>query len=277
MTAKNPPDAVPDADLVRWLDGELDDTERARVEAAVAEDPALAQRLEQLRRRARAFGTLLRAADPVANGAAEPAVRSDGERESKLVELDAAWAAQQGVEPHPVRPYRPLPAWARAAALVAFLLAASLFVPPVRAWIAGVLAPVLGRSEEAPLRGLAVPPSAAEAPIDTLSVTFVTDAAAFTIEFAAVPAAGALTVERAQSDSASASVYTAGGGEELQRIRTDLLRISNASTSTADYRVALPASVTQVTVRLPGREDGVWRIEAGAEPRRVFPLGAEPR
>lgn len=143
MTDRYPDAAVTDADLIRYLDGEQDDAERARIEAALAGDPALAVRLEQLRRRGQSLKPLLEATDPRPQESVRPA-RPPASAGPDVIDLNAAWAAQQGVEPHVVRPYRPLPGWVRAAAILAFLLAGSLLVPPVRAWLAGVLASVLG-------------------------------------------------------------------------------------------------------------------------------------
>src|SRR5690606_25924738 len=53
-----------DAELVRYLDGELDEQGRARLESAIAAAPAVQARLEQLRRRGEALRERLREADP---------------------------------------------------------------------------------------------------------------------------------------------------------------------------------------------------------------------
>jgi hypothetical protein len=265
MTSNHSPGAaVTDAELIRYLDGELDDDERGRIDEALAGDPGLARRFAQLRTRAERLSALLGATDAAPAVAAAPPAAP-----AKVIDLNAAWAAQQGVPPHPVRPYRPLPGWLRAAAVVAFLLAGTLLVPPVRAWIAGVLARAFDRGDETTAIGSR---PVASPPVDTLSITFATGSATFTLEFAAAPAAGRLVVERTRVDSVFAALYTAGGGEELQRVRSDLLRIANAAGSTADYRLVLPSVVSTVVVRVPGRADVVWRFDTGGPQRQVIEL-----
>ena len=277
MTSNHSPGAaVTDAELIRYLDGELDDDERDRIDEALAGDPVLARRLAQLRTRAERLSALLGATDAAPAVAAAPPAASapvaaaPPAAPARVIDLNAAWAAQQGVPPHPVRPYRPLPGWFRAAAVVAFLLAGALLVPPVRAWIAGVLTRVFDGGDEATPATGSQP--VATTPIDTLSITFATGSATFTIEFAAAPAAGRLVVERTQVDSVSASLYTAGGREGLQRVRSDLLRVANTAGSTADYRLALPPVVGTVVVRVPGRADTVWRFDEGGPQRQVIEL-----
>jgi len=266
MTANHSPDAaVDDADLIRWLDGELDDDERARVDDAVARDPALAARLEQLRGRAARLSALLQGTDPdlaVVAGVSHAPV-------AKVIELNAAWAARQGMPARTVPPPQPVPGWLQAAAIIALLLSASLLVPPVRAWIVGLLRPADGPGTFTPI--VATP--AAALPIDTLGIRFESAATTFTIEFATAPAAGTLSVEWQDVDSVLAERYSAGGGEELMRIDEGLLRIRNAAASTADYRVVLPGRVAAVTVRVPGRPDATWQFTTGAARSRTLELG----
>jgi hypothetical protein len=276
MTSNHSPGAaVTDAELIRYLDGELDDDERGRIDEALAGDPGLARRFAQLRTRAERLSALLGATDAApAVAAAPPAASAPGAAAppaapAKVIDLNAAWAAQQGVPPHPVRPYRPLAGWLRAAAVVAFLLAGTLLVPPVRAWIAGVLARAFDKGDEATAIGSR---PVASPPVDTLSITFATGSATFTLEFAAAPTAGRLVVERTRIDSVFAALYTTGGGEELQRVRSDLLRVANAAASTADYRLVLPSVVSTVVVRVPGRADAVWRFDTGGPQRQVIEL-----
>jgi len=266
MTANHAPDAaVDDADLVRYLDGELPEPERARVEEALSRDAALSTRLEQLRDHSARFSSLLAGADVklAAAGGSGHATRNNG---GKVIELNAAWAAQQGVPARVVPPPRALPVWLRAAAIIAVLLGGSLFVPPVRAWLAGLLEPVRdGAGDSA-----SVPDVPPVVPVDTLGIRFESSAAAWTIEFGSAPSAGVLTVEWTAADSVTAERYSDGGEEELVRMRAGLLRVRNAPASTARYRVVLPPSVTEVTIRVPGRADVTWPASVG---RRSLDLG----
>jgi hypothetical protein len=73
---------IDEAMLIAWVDGELDEVTRRRVDRAVAEDPALAQRLETHRRlRARLSGHYA----PVAAEPVPPTMRSLLEDGAKLV------------------------------------------------------------------------------------------------------------------------------------------------------------------------------------------------
>lgn len=273
MTREDAPDAdVHDGDLIRWLDGDLTAGERARVDRALAADPALAARLEQLRTRAGRLTELLRATDP-APAAPAPVVPGP-ESAGSVIDLNAAWAARQGVAPHVVRQYRPMPGTLRAAIVAGMLLAGALLVPPVRAWLSGVLRPAVVDGNPGTPTVRAPAPAA---PIDSLGITFVTEAASFVIEFAAAPAAGVLTIEWTDGDRVSAERYTAGGGEELQRIRPDLLRVVNGATSSANYRIVVPRSVTTVSVRMPGRADVVRRVSEGGSDRLRIELGSPSR
>jgi len=103
------------------------------------------------------------------------------------------------------------------------------------------------------------------------TIRFESAADAWTIEFGSAPAAGALTDEWAAADSVTAERWSEGGDEELVLMRDGLLRVRNGAASTARYRVVLPAHVTEVTVRVPGRADVVWRAAEGS---RTLDLGA---
>lgn len=229
MTAKDPPDsAVQDADLVRYLDGELDTADRKRVADALASDPTLSRRMEQLRARASRLTALRQAIDP---DPSEVPTHGTAPHVSKVVELNAAWAAQQGVEPHIVAPYRPMPGYLRAAAVIAALLAASLLVPPVRAWIVATFRSIAGEDAEA----AAIGQPDTLMPINTFSISFATAAPAFTIEFTAAPAAGRLVIASTAGGRVSAEVHgEPGPTEELQRMSDGRLRVVNQPVSTAD-------------------------------------------
>ncbi|MGD8276855.1 MAG: zf-HC2 domain-containing protein [Gemmatimonadota bacterium] len=269
MTANHSPDAaVDDADLVRYLDGELDGRERARVEHAVAHDPSLAARLEQLRGRSARLSALLEGTDPEL--AAEGNARRTRGAGGKIIELNAAWAAQQGMPARMVPPPRPVPGWLRAAAIIAVLLGGSLFVPPVRAWIVDLFQARTEPGEDT----IGVPGSVPLVPVDTFGIGFESAATAFVIEFTSAPAAGSLTVEWLAVDSVTAERYSAGGNEEFMRMSEGLLRVRNGAASTARYRIGLPARAVNVTVRVPGRAEVRWQANGGRRTLDLQPGGS---
>ena len=273
MTANHSPDAaVDDADLVRYLDGELDEHERARVDDAVAREPALAGRLQQLRARSARLSALLTGSDPRSETHATGGQEHHGTG-AKIIVLNAAWAAQQGVPARIVPPPRPLPGWLRAAAVIGVLFGGALLVPPVRAWISGLLQ---SPNEPGEIVTPAGDPTAA-IPIDTLGIRFASGAETFTIEFAAEPREGSLTAEWVDGDSAAVQSFTAGGSVELARVRDDRVRVDNRAATSVDFRLMLPASVVELRIRVPGRPDLAWRPPSAGARRRVFDLGADSR
>lgn len=97
--------AVDDETLMAWLDGELDEIARRRVEAALAEDPALAERMEAQRR--------LR--DRLAAHYGPVAEEEVPERFRDLLESNVIDMAQ-------VRPVRARPLWQSLTAIAATLI-----------------------------------------------------------------------------------------------------------------------------------------------------------
>ncbi|HEV2147719.1 MAG TPA: hypothetical protein VGR37_09985, partial [Longimicrobiaceae bacterium] len=98
-------------------------------------------------------------------------------------------------------------------------------------------------------------------------VQFTPQGTVFTVEVAAPQAGGAVELRRAEG--ATATAQQVGGGTEP----ADLLvlpsgvRIRNLPGATADYRVAVPASVRTVRVRVGGGRETVLaaeEVEAGA-------------
>lgn len=113
---------VTDEKFFAWLDGELDASDAASVEAEVAADPMLARRVEEHRalqqRLEGAFGSMLHA--PVPKRIAEAAVS----RGVQVVDFGAArhTGARQ-------RPWLPLPQWAAIAATLVVGLVVGTMIP----------------------------------------------------------------------------------------------------------------------------------------------------
>jgi hypothetical protein len=217
------PGRIDDADLVRYLDGELDADTRARIERAVDADPELAVRLDTLRRRGSRLHRLLSETDPPVPAARPPAHGTAGPR---------AWD-------------RPL---LRAAAIVGLLAAVVAAVPPLRAWVVDTL--FRGGGEPAPVD--VVPfPHELRGTADTMTVQFAVPAPTFDIELINPQRGGRLTIRVIDADRGSAELATRGGGENLLAIPAGL-RIINSAASTASYVVEVPSTVRAIRVRMPG-------------------------
>jgi hypothetical protein len=234
-----------DEELVRLLDGEVDPAGRERLLARLAADPAAAERLAALERNALRLRRF-------------------------LADEDAHLAAR-------ARAPRPRPApraapWLRAAAAVVLLLAGALAAPPLWAWLSG--RPGGARPEApagAPAAAGAPAPAApaGEAPV----VRFVPVGGRMEVELASAPAGGALELRTVEGAEASAQVV---GASEAVVVLREGVRVLNAAGGSARYRVSVPAHVTEVRVRVGGRDAGSFRVGAGSPRAWTVPLGTSP-
>ena len=224
-----------DAELVRYLDGEIEGGPRAALEARIAAAPGAAARLEALRRRSTRLATLLAELDPPATQVNESA--------AAIRPVVAAGVA-------PARAWPPGPAPLRWAAAIALLLAAAFTVPPARAWMierARDVAEALGLAAASPEAAPDAPAGSAAdaAQAASLSVTFAVSADTFEIQ---APARGRLTVRRGAGAAGSAASAGTPGGDLV--VLPAGLRIEGTTTRDARYEVTLPASVAAVRVRV---------------------------
>jgi hypothetical protein len=245
MTVNDTPDpGMDDGLLVRYLDGELDATERQRLDAAIAHDVALAQRLVTLRHRSGTLRSLLQQTDVPFDA---PGVRS----------IETA----RSVSNTPRR-------WLRAAAILLLLGGAVAAVPPLRAWVVTQVQRVTGA-----LPDMEPPPTASE-PLDRFATSFTTSASTIDIEITSAQAGGRLIVRIEDVESASAEVRRPRDeGEGVTWLPTGTLRITSAPASTAEYDIVVPRAVDSVRVRLPGAQPVVYATSDVANRRRVFELG----
>lgn len=252
MTANRTPENT-DADLIRYLDGELSAEERARVAAALATDAALADRFARLKRRSMRLGALLAAVAPsdVETAAAHP---SRAARPARRPE------AQTG--------------WLKAAIIIIAISLGAVLVPPVRAWIVHQLqrlatAPAGAPSAAAPTTGPQREPGVLELQFD------VGPSATFEITIAQAQAGGELRIRSVNGERAGATRTGGDGGEEML-ISSGGLRIGNLETSGASYEVLLPSRVQRVVVRIGGRVPVVIRLD-GTGSTRTVPIARADR
>lgn len=224
-------DAVTDAELIRYLDGELESAERARVEALIAAAPAIADRAHVLRRRGTRLGTLLAAVDP-----------SDADVRASATSIRRDIAGD--VRPHVPRAH----GWRRtqllrAAALMAALLGGTLLVEPARAWIieqmraAAVASGLIEPTPTAPAAPVA-PPSIE--PGWRFSLPWSTDS----FELDAGDAVGTLVIRRGTGPSAI--IESADAGVTRIAITPLGMRLIGAGTGVATYTLTLPPTVSRL-------------------------------
>lgn len=132
--------------------------------------------------------------------------------------------------------------WLRAAAAIALLaipVAAITTIPPLRAWIFGTDDPASGDAAV----------SATQAAPEPLSSTLrFPVGAAFTVQIDAAQNAGTLTIAQGSDDVAVLDSDASSGA--VPTVSASALRIRNSAASAASYRLQLPATVTNVIVRI---------------------------
>lgn len=255
--------AVSDAELVRFLDGELADADLGSLGASVAASPEIAERLDTLRRRSDALSALLADVDP---------------DQGRIRERAAVMRRQL------VRTRRPPATWGRmspalrAAAVIALLLVGAFAVPPARAWVVDRVRDVVEAL------GLAGPPASAGDPGATapagpdgpagadMSVTFNVPGDTFEIHLTA-PAV--IVVERATGATGSAEGEAGPDGRAAGPafvVLPGALRIDAAAPGTT-VRVTLPPSVTAVRVRGADASVAVHPLPGVGQTLRIEPPG----
>lgn len=216
---------IDDGVLVRYLDGELSASEREGVEQHTGSCADCTERIEALRRRSEALGRLLR-------------------------EVDAAWLAS----PPAARRGRRRPLLSRrllAAAATLLVVAAVTVVSPLRAWIVErsralwefVVGSSASEGEDAAGDRAQASPFA--------SVSFAPATRTLVIEVAERQDAGTVTVESVETPMVSATIAGGAGPGDLV-VLPGRLRIANAASSTASYRVSVPPGIERVEVWVAG-------------------------
>jgi hypothetical protein len=227
-------DNVSDTQLLQYLHDELNDAERAHVEAQLAAKPAVKERLDVIRHRSARLSSLLAAADPrpVEVQASADAIRAIVARDSLT---HVHW-------------WRRTPPALRAAAAIALLLGAVLLVEPARAWVldrARTIAEAAGLIDAASLDSTPVEPRGGA----DVRVSFPWSSATFDI--AAGSAAGTVMITTGTAGEATAEI-AGTSGTSLMVVPAGI-RIEGAGAAAATYTLTLPPAVA--TVRLI-REDG---------------------
>ena len=211
---------ITDAELIRYLDGELDAGTRSALDQRLASAPEAAARLETLRRRSRAMSQLMRAANP-----SGPATR----------------ASADAIRPQmTLRPRMQWESYLRTAAVIAILLV-GFAVPPVRAWLLARLlsaSRVFSGETSTPMPSLE--PASRPAPSTSSDVVYNFTVTADTFDLEVTQKAGTLVVKRSDDGSASAEARAAGTSF---LVLPRGLRIEGPANAQALYTVAMPARV----------------------------------
>ena len=182
--------------------------------------------------------------------------RARATRASRPTGFTASWGEQR---------------WLRAAAVVLVLLLPVALVSPLRAalaeWLRSGWVQVAGSGERVPEPTPAAPPSPAE-PAASYTVFFTPRGSELEVVVAERQAAGEIVLARAAGSEGSLEVVA--GADETPLLADAGVTIRNTAGSRASYRLAVPASVERVRVRIGGAETVVvgpaeiargWRAE----------------
>lgn len=240
-----------DGVVVGLLDGQADPTQRARAEAHLAACSFCAERLDTLGRRSLTLSALLIRGDfPV------PAIPATI---APMDELAARRATRSA----------PALSWLRAAAVIAVLALGALASSPLRAWMRDLLAGAGGSTAVVATKPSGRTPLT-EAPQASARIQFTPSEEVLSVRIAASQASGSLVLSAAPGTTAWAEVRAPVGSASVELlVLPTALRIANRAGSTADYHVAIPASVRRVRVLVAGAQTAT--VEAGevATGRRI--------
>ena len=217
---------ITDAELVHYLDGELEGNRRAALEARIAAAPLAAERLETLSRRTARLSGFLTELDP-------PAARTAASA--------AALRARLPAGPLHARPWWQHASLARGVAAAAVVAGLILIVPPARAWMVERARDVAAALGFLPTEPPAEAPPSAPLGAD-LAVSFAVEAAGFDVH---VPDPAGVLVVR-QGTDAVGTAEASGGGSFV--ILPEGIRVEDAAAG-AVYQLTLPSTVTTVSVR----------------------------
>jgi anti-sigma factor RsiW len=272
----SPGSAVSDADLIRYLDGELDADESERIEAAIAGDDTVAGRLAMLSRRDRNLSALLDAVDPTdqETQAADPSLRVAGiPGQAASVSRGAAKTMEsplvRSIESGRRKRQRSVSAvgttgarWLKAAVIIFALLGAGLLVPPVRAWIVDRLETIAGAEET----GVEVSPEVTSEGGAAVSYGIPVTGAVLDVTLDEAQAGGELVVESADVPNARIEPLDAAAGDPVV-VTSNAVRIDNGPASAGGYRLTVPRSVRSVRVRFG--DDDAQSYYIGADPLTI--------
>ncbi|MBI4520571.1 MAG: hypothetical protein HY701_07015 [Gemmatimonadetes bacterium] len=250
-----------DAELIRYLDGELEDAESEALSARLAAEPVLSERLDTLRRRAARLSALLAEADP-----------TDIEVHRSATAILAALreSSRQRAVPAARQPwFRRAPVAMRIAAAITLLLGLALAVPPARAWVVERVrdvAEALGLTSAAAPVPEASPDVSAAQPVGAeVGVTFAVRPGTFEVQVS--QPVGTLILRRGEGATGSAEASGVPGVSFV--VLPGGLRIEGPASASATYLVTLPAEVTNVRVRIGDGLSVLHALPAGGDELRI--------
>jgi hypothetical protein len=249
---------VSDADLIRFLDGEIDGAERESLAARIAADSVAARRLESLRTHTTDLSGWLRDLGPDDRDISS-AARVIRPRISHPTANRTAWR----------RIIASTPPLLRAAAVVLLFASTALAVPPARAWMLDAfqrIANALGTAEPPHSNDL---PLIIPEPTPDISYRFAVSSDTFMIRVTG-QLAGRLMLQKTSDVQASAEVR--GGTAAGLILLPEGVQFESAAEPGAVFDVKLPPHVRVVRVQIAGQPEVAYAVALQAEWQQVIEL-----
>lgn len=247
MTTARPTSSHPSTgELLRQLDGELGNEAMGRLQRHL-------RRCESCRRRAAELGECSSDTSRYLERLPSGAEEGEGARDGVFAAMREADAQRRTM----VSARR---GWA-IAALIAGLVVISLGVDPLRAWVLDRMPRLIPAAERVVTPAVSVPAA-------------VVDGEGSVIVFQPIGTKFELRVEQPQDDGelflqvrsvGRATAQITNADAETVLVLPSGLRIENALSSTASYRVTLPTTVTEVVLRIGDEAPRILAIPAGSE------------
>jgi hypothetical protein len=223
-----------DAEVVGVADAQLEDAVRTRADTHLEACPTCAHRLERLRLRQERLSALLRETDFDVPAAAPPA--------PAVLDIATARLRREARAPSGMRA-----TWLRIAAAIVLLVTVTLAIPPVQAAVVGWLRAQWSRiTGESAVEAPAPDP---QAPAGDSHIGFEHRAAEFRLELDATQPSGTILIRRVESTDVTVDADRPGVEWLVQPAG---LRIMNGGATDVNYELAVPPTVTVVTVIVAG-------------------------
>jgi hypothetical protein len=249
-----------DGDLIRLLDDEFA-TADAELGSHVRECAECSARLARLRSHSQLISDAIRGLDipPVDAARIRPPFDQVGIARLRRRRRAIALWSRPGL---------------RAAAAIVLLAGVAAASPAVRRWVAERVAQ---RRESRPVQP-AAPDRPSDAPQSSAGsrVWFAPTSSELVVRFQARPTSGTLALQAVDDDRASAQVVARAGGEELLILPGEV-RVRNSTTSTAEYRITLPATVRRVRIHVGPADSQPVLIDVTPALARSITLAPIPR
>jgi anti-sigma factor RsiW len=229
-------------DLVRFLDDEMSQPERAAVAAHLLQCAVCSSSLETMRKDRQLFADML--------GQLQLPTLTPARRDLSLSRVETAARRRSFRRSHS----------GIAAAAAAVVLLSTFALPPVRGFASELLARITNRIEALVTNTTVLEPE----PIRVAGATigFVPEVESFLLEIRSTQREGTVVLGIGDGASVNARAVGGDGAVDISILRNQGMRIENGPSDTGAYAINLPSTLREVRVRIGDNPERVYTIEA---------------